>query len=542
MSRRASVLLQLGRVRDVNGDRAVCCLDLGALVGSREQEANGLARAASVGGYVRIGVGPNWVYGSIAELDTDRTDRTAIIANVDFLGEAPQALADDPASFRRGVSLYPHPDDKVYLATSADFARIFSPLNQPHIEVGTVHPTSDIRASLLYDRLLSRHFAVLGSTGTGKSTLVALMLHRIRSQATHGHIVILDPHGEYEAAFGAGVTVCNVDNLQIPYWAMNLAEHCEAFVPDNEEQRDIAINVLAKCLMAARASNVLAGSAVNLTADSPMPYLLSDLLDALETETGRLEKQADVEVYTRLKLNIVQKFADRRYRFIFDARYRQVSLEAFIQQIMRIPARGNPIAILDLSAVPSEIMGVIVSTVSRLLFDYAVWTPPALRSPVLLVCEEAQRYLPAQHAGAVASAERQLERIAREGRKYGVALGLVSQRPSELSPTALSQCGTIIAFRLSNALDQAQVRAALPEASVGLVSAIPSLQGRECIICGEGTRVPLRACIDELETRSRPASEDPVFSVLWNTERQGDAEVTAVVRRWRGESLPVGCD
>lgn len=537
MTEPAEELIQLGVVQDVNGDRATCCLDLAALVGSRRQEAKGLVKAASVGGYVKIRVGRSWVLGTIAQLETDRSDRTSIIAVIDFLGEGVLSPQDQLGSFHRGVSLYPHPDDVVYLATRTDLDRIFSPESQPHIEVGTVYPTSDVRASLLYDQLLSRHFAVLGSTGAGKSTLVALMLHRIRAAAPHGHIVILDPHGEYGAAFGGKVKVYNVDNLQIPYWAMNLEEHCEAFIPDNEESQEVAINVLAKCLLAARAKNGLVGNVVNLTADSPTPYLIGDLIDELDHETGRLERQADVQVYTRLKLNIVQRFSDRRYRFIFDAKFMQNSLESFLKEIIRIPSNGNPISIIDMSSVPSEIMSVIVSIVSRLIFDYAVWTPIKVRSPVLVVCEEAQRYLPAAHSDSAASAERQLERIAREGRKYGVALGLISQRPSELSSTALSQCGTIVAFRLNNALDQAQVRAALPEASTGLVAAIPSLQSRECIICGEGTRVPVRIRIDELEHDFKPASEDPVFSVLWNTERQGDAEVAEVIRRWRGESL-----
>lgn len=529
-------LIELGVVRDVNGERATCCFDLSALVGSRQQEANGLVKAASVGGYVKIGVGRTWVFGSIAQLETDRADRTSIIAVIDFLGEGQRTAQDHLDEFRKGVSLYPHPDDKVYLATGADLNRIFSPDSQAHIEVGTIYPTSDIRASLLYDRLLSRHFAVLGSTGTGKSTLVALMLHKISAAAPHGHIVILDPHGEYGAAFGSTVKVYNVDNLQIPYWAMNLEEHCEAFIPDNEETRAVAINVLAKCLVAARAKSTIASNMRNLTADSPVPYLLGDLLEELDSETGKLEKQADFQTFTRLKLNIIQKFSDRRFRFIFDAEYLHHSLEDFVKEIIRIPSQEHPISIIDMSGTPSEMMGVIVSMISRLVFDYAVWTPSDIRSPVLLICEEAQRYLPAERLEFAASAERQLERIAREGRKYGVALCLISQRPAELSPTALSQCGTIVAFRLSNSLDQTQVRAALPEASGGMVDAIASLQSRECIICGEGTRVPVRVRIDELERHSRPASEDPVFSVLWNTERQSEAQVAEVIRRWRGES------
>lgn len=529
---------ELGAVRDVSGEKAICSFDLEALTQSRKLEADGLAKAASVGGYVKIGVGQQWTFGAISKLETERSNGRSVIATVDFLGEGLRAANGGLGSFQRGVSLYPHPEDKVYLATKADFDRIFSPERHPHIEIGTVYPTSDVRSSLFYDKLLSRHFAVLGSTGTGKSTLVALILHRITAAAPQGHIVVLDPHGEYAAAFSGTAKVFNVDNLEIPYWAMNLEEHCEAFIPENEESREVDINVLAKCLLAARKRNGFVNGNGNLTADSPVPYLISDLIEEIESETGKLEKQADVQVYTRLKLNIIQMFADRRFRFIFDQRYRQNSLTQFLSDILRIPPQSNPICIIDLSAIPSEIINVIVSIISRLIFDYAVWTPIASRSPILLICEEAQRYLPAVHPDRDVSAERQLERIAREGRKYGVSLGLISQRPSELSTTALSQCGTFIAFRLNNGQDQAQVKASLPEASTGLIDAIPTLQSRECIICGEGTRVPVRVRIDDLEQTYRPASDDPVFSVLWNREQSDGGKVAEVIRRWRGESLP----
>lgn len=538
MAHHASDLFQLGAVRDVSGERAVCSFDLVALTQSRRLEADGIAKAASVGGYVKIAVGRQWTFGAISRLEMERSDGRCVVATIDFIGEGARSASGGLDSFQRGVSLYPHPEDKVYLATKADFDRIFSPDRHPHIEIGTVYPTSDVRSSLFYDKLLSRHFAVLGSTGTGKSTLVALILHRITAAAPHGHIVVLDPHGEYAAAFSATAKVFNVDNLEIPYWAMNLEEHCEAFIPENEESRDVDINVLAKCLLAARKRNGLVSPAGNLTADSPVPYLITDLVDELDSETGKLEKQAAVQVYTRLKLNIIQMFSDRRFRFIFDQRYRRNSLTKFLSEIIRMPPVSHPICIIDLSAVPSEIMNVIVSTISRLIFDYAMWSPIGSRSPILLICEEAQRYLPAVHPQRDVSAERQLERIAREGRKYGVSLGLVSQRPSEISATALSQCGTFMAFRLNNGLDQAQVKASLPEASAGLVDAIATLQIRECIISGEGTRVPVRVRIDDLDQNCRPASDDPVFSVLWNRDQCDGDNVAEVIRRWRGEGAP----
>jgi DNA helicase HerA-like ATPase len=206
----------------------------------------------------------------------------------------------------------------------------------------------------------------------------------------------------------------------------------------------------------------------------------------------------------------------------------------FLKDILSIPADGKPISIVDLSGLPSEIVKVIVSLLSRLVLDFAILTTPASRSPILLICEEAQRYLPATQPKGESSAGRQLERIAREGRKYAVSLGLITQRPSELSETALSQCGTIITLRLNNIHDQAKIQAALPEGARSLVELVPALQNRECIICGEGARIPVRVRIDELDEKLRPASDDPVFSAGWNQCRQDGEAVVEVVRRWRG--------
>jgi DNA helicase HerA-like ATPase len=525
----------LGTVLDVNGDRATCLLDLGTLTRLRQEGANTLIGATSIGCYVKIGVGGHWLIGSISEIETDRAEGASVKAVIDFLGEGPRRPDDGLAGFQRGVTYYPLAGDAVCIAHKADLNRVFSPESQPHIEIGTVHPTADVRASLLYDKLLSRHFAVLGSTGCGKSTLVSLMLHRIMAASPEGHIVVLDPHGEYAAAFASTGQVYNVDNLEIPYWMMNLEEHCEAFIPDTEESREVDINVMAKCLLAARSRNDEFRNRSEVTVDSPVPYVEGDLIDALDEEMGKLEKQAELQTYLRLKLNIEQFFSDPRYKFIFSYRLRQKSMTEFLSHLLRIPVGGKPISIIDLSGAPSQIVKVIVSLLSRIILDFAIWTPADRRTPVLLVCEEAQRYLPAIHPDKAMSAERQLERIAREGRKYGVSLGLVTQRPSELSETALSQCGTIISMRMTNTNDQAKVKATLPEASRSLVQLVPALQNRECIIAGEGARVPVRVRIDEAEPAIRPASNDPAFSQLWNQRLTGNTMVEEAVQRWRGE-------
>jgi hypothetical protein len=180
----------------------------------------------------------------------------------------------------------------------------------------------------------------------------------------------------------------------------------------------------------------------------------------------------------------------------------------FLARIFRLPGDGRPISIVDVSGVPSDITSVVVAVLARMTFDFAIWSRNEPQRPILLVCEEAHRYIPAGN-DSTSSVGRILGRIAKEGRKYGVSLGLITQRPSDLAEGVLSQCGTIIAMRLNNDRDQAFVRAAMPEGARGFLDSIPALRNRECIICGEGVTIPIRVCFDGLDEAKRPASGDP---------------------------------
>src|SRR3569832_526811 len=189
------------------------------------------------------------------------------------------------------------------------------------------------------------------------------------------------------------------------------------------------------------------------------------------------------------------------------------SMPSLLAKQFRLPSHGKPISIVDVSGVPSEITSVVVSVLARMEFDYAIWSRTEAQRPLLLVCEEAHRYVPKDENAENGQAVRKiLERIAKEGRKYGVSLGLITQRPSDLAEGVLSQCGTIITMRLNNDRDQAFVRAAMPKGSHGFLDSIPALRNRECVICGEGVSTPIRVNLDTLEEHKQPASSDPVFT------------------------------
>ncbi len=200
-----------------------------------------------------------------------------------------------------------------------------------------------------------------------------------------------------------------------------------------------------------------------------------------------------------------------------------------------MPGDGKPISIVDVSGVPSDITSVVVAVLSRLVFDYAIWSRNEPQRPILLVCEEAHRYVPSERTAHASAVGKILGRIAKEGRKYGVSLGLITQRPSDLAEGVLSQCGTIIAMRLNNERDQAFVKAAMPEGAKGFLDTIPALRNREAVICGEGVSIPIRVAFDNLDDHKRPASTDPLFSELWSQAGGEEDILTRVIKRWRSQ-------
>ncbi|HZG09401.1 MAG TPA: DUF87 domain-containing protein [Allosphingosinicella sp.] len=526
----------IGRVVEIGGGGARIDLDSSRLRELTVHDDPSIALSGQVGGHVKLEVGTRWLLANVRSLKLHDGEAGTVLAEIDFLGEGEeQPQTGRLVNFRRGITGYPAPGARVFPVSGNDMKQMFAADDRAHIEIGTVYPTTDVRGALYIDALLGKHFALLGSTGTGKSTSAALIMHRICDMAPEGHIVMIDPHGEYSAAFKGYGELFNVDNLAMPYWLMNFEEHCEVFITSSGSERQRDMDILAKCLLQARAKNRVAEGLNKLTVDSPIPYTLSDLTSTITSEMGLLNKATDTAPYMRLKGKIDELKADPRYQFMFSGMLIADSMAAFIGKIFRLPAKGKPISIVDVSGVPSDIVSVVVAMLSRLVFDYAIWSRNEVPRPVLLVCEEAHRYIPADKTSSGQAVRKVLERIAKEGRKYGVSLGLITQRPSDLAEGVLSQCGTIIAMRLNNERDQAFVKSAMPEGARGFLDVIPALRNRECIVCGEGVSIPIRVSFDELERDRRPASSDPLFSELWRQTGDEDAMVQRVVKRWRSQ-------
>jgi uncharacterized protein len=531
-----SAVPQIGRVVDISGSASRVEIDGAAILRLTESPDATLAMAGQVGSQIKIKVGSNWLVANVRTLTSGGDADSGIFALIDFLGEGDEErLTGKIYNFRRGVTRYPIPGMAVYPVTLEDMKQIYAADDRAAIDIGTVYPTSDVRGTLYIDAMLGKHFALLGSTGTGKSTSAALILHRICELAPQGHIVMIDPHGEYSAAFKSNGALFDVSNLAMPYWLMNFEEHCEVFVTTSGSDRQMDSDILAKCLLAAKSKSRVAEGIAKLTVDSPIPYLLSDLTANLQAEMGKLEKAGDNAPYMRLKSKIDEIKSDPRYSFMFSGMLVADNMGDFLARIFRLPGDGKPISIIDVSGVPSDITSVVVAVLSRMVFDFAIWSRNEPQRPILLVCEEAHRYIPSDRVTTGVAVRKILERIAKEGRKYGVSLGLITQRPSDLAEGVLSQCGTIIAMRLNNDRDQAYVKAAMPEGARGFLDTIPALRNRECIICGEGVAIPIRVTMDNLEEVKRPNSTDPLFSKLWQQVGGEEEIISRVVRRWRSQ-------
>ncbi|KQM74348.1 ATP-binding protein [Sphingomonas sp. Leaf20] len=525
----------IGVVFAIAGSSSRILLDRSAIATLEDRADPILAAAGQVGSQVKMRVGSVWLVANVRSLRLEDDTGTCVAAEIDFLGEGDEsALTGTLHGFRRGVTRYPMPGCEVHPITTADLQTIYAADDRANIDIGTVYPTADVRAALYVDAMLGKHFALVGATGTGKSTAAALILHRICDLAPQGHVVMIDPHGEYASAFRTNGAIHDVTNLQMPYWLMNFEEHCEVFLTSSGADRQFDADILAKCLLMAKAKSRLAQEIAKLTVDAPIPYLLSDLTNIIGLEMGKMDRAGDTAPYLRLKTKIDEIKADPRYGFMFSGMLVADTMASFLARIFRLPGDGKPISIIDVSGVPSDITSVVVAVLARMTFDFAIWSRNEPQRPILLVCEEAHRYIPAGR-DSKSAVGRIFGRIAKEGRKYGVSLGLITQRPSDLAEGVLSQCGTIIAMRLNNDRDQAFVRAAMPEGARGFLDSIPALRNREGIICGEGVTVPIRVAFADLEEARRPASGDPLFSELWRDVGGEDHILERTIRKWRAQ-------
>ena len=477
-----------------------------------DESLNGLPPVV-IGDLVAMPTGKGRAYGVVNGLRRGRRGEDRPAVEIQLLGEIAEGRRQP--FFRRGVRpSRPRRRDPAGRARG-DGGRLRS-ADRGARRVGRLRHDYGLPACLATDSLLGKNLAILGSTGSGKSCAVAVVLKALLDAHPFAHVLVIDPHNEYAAALGERALRLDPSNLELPYWLLTF-EEIAVVLTSGDDARAYAEGAILRDAIV-RAKHLYAGpetaEAGHITADTPVPYRLSDLSAVIEAGMGTLNKPEGAAAYRHLLSRLASVREDRRYGFMFQSLYLRDNLDAILGRLLRLPVAGKPVTLLDISGVPSEVVNVVVSLLCRLIFEFALWSEREHSPPLLLVCEEAHRYVPRDGAPVFEPTRRAIDRIAKEGRKYGVSLCLVSQRPSELSTSSLSQCGTVVALRMSNERDQQFVRNALPDGFDWLVGALPALGTGEAVIVGEGVTVPMQVQFRQLDpTSSRPARRPPSAGV-----------------------------
>ena len=495
------------------------------------------ASIVEIGAVVRLHGTSSRTFGVITTLKNDgrrgaEDDRRLI--EIRLLGEILNA-GSHRWRFQRGVSSHPALDSPIHAASREELCAIYARPEAPTVRLGTLKHASDLPAFAITDNLLGKHFAVLGTTGAGKSCAVTVILRAILDAHPFGHIIMLDPHNEYRCGFAERAELLDPSNLKLPYWLLNFEEVAAILVnQDSPAQAYAEGAILRNAILQARRAYFGPHQETDyITVDTPVPYRLSDLVRIINEAMGAFNKPESSAPYQHLMNRIEGVSNDKRYEFMFSRLTVHDTMAQVLARILRIPVQGKPITIIDLSGVPSEIVDVVVSVLCRLIFEFVLWSDRAKAPPILLVCEEAHRYVPRDDQSGFAPTKRSISRIAKEGRKYGLSLCLVTQRPAELSVSSLSQCNTIFALRLSNDSDLEFARNAVPDSSRWLIEALPALNTQEALVLGDGVSVPMHIRFNDLAPEHRPASTKPPFSEAWQQESASSSLIPETIERWR---------
>lgn len=552
-------------------------------------------KIGQVGSFVRIPQGYHDLYGLVSEAGANATPEGLKEPtgaddqrwfNVQLVGEVVGA------HFERGISQYPNVKDEVHLVTETDLATIYGSNSDGQITIGHLASADGIPVTLDLDKLVTRHSAVLGSTGSGKSTTIASLLRSIaqpskgeRQGFPSARILLLDIHGEYSQALSSIAKVFKINPeenqtaLEIPYWALS-PEDLMGFLLgklDSKPLTAVLDRIYTSKLEQVSMTQRAGVETSSMTSDSPVPYSLKQLwFDLLDPEiktwsdqqrsNRAIETEGEAETLTPPKyqphgagaappfINTVgvlgirrqldslrSRLLDKKYDFLLHPGDWEPDLQGNVKRDLdslmeEWLGHEHPISILDLSGVPSQVLEQLIGTILKILYEALFWgrekSEGGIARPLLVVMEEAHRYLSKEHSGPTLS---MVQRIAKEGRKFGVGAMIVSQRPSEVDDTILSQCGTFIALRQTNSSDRSKVQSALPDNLSGIVDSLPFLRTGEAIVTGEAATLPMRCRITLPKEEHRPNSGDPKVSEAWKALRRDEC-YSRLVASWRSQN------
>jgi len=581
----------IGHVGSVNG--ATVSVQLIKDVSSGNVILNGRTyRIGQVGSFVRVPQGYQSLYGLVSDIGAaavpskgnPENTNTGRWMTVQLLGEA---LGDN---FERGISQHPGIGDEIHLVTEADLKRIYGDAGSGLIRIGSLSSSENISVFVDIDKLVTRHGALVGSTGSGKSTTVSSLLRSIsagdENKYPSARILVIDIHGEYSKALSDVGSIFKIDadkelkenSLFIPFWALDFEDIYPFLFGSLSESQRTALNdrILALKKVQVAAGKFPGVSIDNLTIDTPTPYSLHQLwydLSDFELRTFKDKQRTDPDLISagdakkliapsynpptsdntapymnpralgiRKQLDHLRsRLLDHKYDFLLHPGSCEPELDGTIKDDLDSVleswlGHNNPITILDLSGVPDEVLVRLIGTILRVVYDALFWSRKGVEGgvnrPVFIVMEEAHRYLsPASDSGGRKIAQR----IVKEGRKYGIGAFVVSQRPSEIDDTILSQCGTFFALRLSNQTDRSSVKSTLSDNLIGLVDMLPILRTGEAIVTGEAVRLPMRCRVQPPPLDRRPDSTDPKVSAQWSKVRD-DEDYKKMIERWRSKT------
>ena len=531
----------LGRVVSVGGSQVVVQF-------STEMSSGGNVDAeVTVGTFLGIWNGRSLVIGALCDISLEKFTEGERIApatgRIDLLGEL---VRDETGAgyFQRGVMLYPKIGSTIVPIGHDELRIIFDASGPNTINVGHLQQDTTIGAFVDVDDTVQKHFAIFGSTGAGKSSGVALILREIMEARPELRILLIDPHNEYAACFEDRAHVVRPGNLRLPFWLFNFDEIVEViFGRRSDVEEEIALfaeliplakNDYARAAAAGRGSyRAFEPEGGKFTVDTPVPYRMEDLVAMAESRMGKLENNAVATHYKRLLMRLHSARKNPRYAFIFDEPSAGGdTMVEILCELLRLQHDGQPMTIMQLAGFPAEVFDAIVSVMFRLAFEFGLWSDGAL--PLLIVCEEAHNYANADRSIGFRPAREAVSRIAKEGRKYGVFLGLVTQRPAQLDPTLISQCSTVFAMRMANADDQRIVHAAVSDPANRLLGFLASLGTREALAFGAGVPVATRLRFKELPDEYIPKSEAVWGGRIDSGTTVDKKLVASVVARWRG--------
>ena len=568
--------LSIGKIIEVDGSRIIAELDPTISDLSRVFAGENYP-IGQFGSIIKIHFGRRSIYGLVsrlrmkAEYQLEKGLPVASsderIIEADLFGEGEwrrKGESEFVLEFERGVATYPLPQQTIYLTPKSELRFIYGDAKGAVIQLGEHVGSGGAPCYAELNELLGKHTAILGSTGAGKSGTVAAVIHSIleRGQIAkhknwHPQIVILDPHNEYGKAFPAHQRLSTDEgSLKLPYWLLDLEESLSLFIGKTEFAATSQSNIIKNALIAVReqAAEQLELDKGQLTVDSPIPYIIGNaegldhfgfkdgtryeegLIGAINAQRPDNKDRKSHEDYSKVIRKIDSLLKDGRLKFMMESwSGGEDPLPAIVNQFL---TQLTTVQIVDLSGVPNEVAGVASAAIARIVFQLKVWQTEEERkdSPVLLVCEEAHRYVPNRGEAQYEAAQSAIRRIAKEGRKYGIGLLLVSQRPSEVEATVLSQCNSWIVLRITNDSDREHVRSVLPDSMSGLTKMLSGLRRQEAIFVGQAVTLPTRVMIRSLPDDKLPRSNDVDFDKGWQKQAMTIAQIGAVVKKWRYQS------